>query len=98
MTYGTLQSQDETQNIIAELEEVTSSMELFAGGAHLLEFFPILARIPLWLPGTAFLRRIAGYPGILTAIRERHWANAKAAVVSPSRDLEHLASIECAIL
>ncbi|KAI0770514.1 cytochrome P450 [Fomes fomentarius] len=80
MTYGTLQSRDETQKIIAELDEAMSSLELFAGGAHLLEFFPILARIPLWLPGTAFLRRIAGYPGILAAIRERHWANAKAAV------------------
>ncbi len=66
------------------LDDAMSSIELLLSGTNPIEIFPVLARVPTWLPGTAFLHRLAHYRNLLVTVRERPWARVKAAVVSPS--------------
>lgn len=50
--------------------------------APLLEVFPKLARIPTWIPGTGFLRRLAAARQATYALRDIPWSAAKEATVS----------------
>ena len=50
--------------------------------APLLEVFPKLARIPIWFPGTGFLRRLAAARQATYALRDIPWIAAKNAMVS----------------
>ncbi|KAI0770512.1 cytochrome P450 [Fomes fomentarius] len=79
MTYGT-QSRESMKEALVMLDDAMSSIELLLSGTNPIEFFPVLARVPTWLPGTAFLRRLADYRDLLVTVRERPWARVKAAV------------------
>ncbi|KAI0754759.1 cytochrome P450 [Daedaleopsis nitida] len=66
---------------ITMFEEAVSSFDLLTG-TNILEFFPLLARVPTWFPGTASLRRMAYYKVLIAKMREVPWADAKAAIAA----------------
>lgn len=84
--YG-LQTADVDDKYIATFEEVLAGVDLLlTGPTSILEFFPLLARVPAWLPGTSLLRRIAHYRELTIKFREVPWADAKEALVSRISD------------
>ncbi|KAI0754764.1 cytochrome P450 98A3 [Daedaleopsis nitida] len=63
-------------------EKAISDLDVLISGTNLLEFFPFLANVPTWLPGTSFLRRLADIRHTTTAIREVPWADSKEAILT----------------
>lgn len=74
---------DITEEYIQLFADAFSSSDILLNGS-ILDFLPVLARVPRswrWLPGTAFLRRLAYYREVVPAMRDVPWRDAKAAIV-----------------
>ena len=74
---------DITEEYIQLFADAFSSSDILLNGS-ILDFLPVLARVPRtwrWLPGTAFLRRLAYYREAVPAMRDVPWRDAKAAIV-----------------
>ncbi|KAI0754761.1 cytochrome P450 [Daedaleopsis nitida] len=82
-SYG-LQAADAVDKYAAMFEELLASVDiLLTGSTRIIEFVPLLARVPTWLPGIGvLLRRIAYYRELTTEAREAPWADAKDAIAS----------------
>lgn len=63
-------------------EDPLPGFHLLITGTSILEFFPFLARVPLWMPGTGFLHKLAYYRKATAIFRDMPWADARAAIVS----------------
>ncbi len=70
-----------TDEYIKLFADAFSSSDILLNGS-ILDFLPFLAHVPTWLPGTAFLRRLAYYREVVPAMRDIPWMDAKAAIVS----------------
>lgn len=81
MAYG-LPNQEDKNKIVDEFEDALTSMSIMVSGTSLLEFLPVLGRVPTWLPGTSFLRLLEHYRKVMLTVRELPWAMVKSAVVS----------------
>lgn len=81
-SYG-LQAAAAVDKYAAMFEELLDSVDiLLTGPTKIIEFIPLLARAPTWLPGIGgLLRRIAYYRDLTTEAREAPWADAKDALV-----------------
>ncbi|KAI0754738.1 cytochrome P450 [Daedaleopsis nitida] len=78
--YG-LQSTDTNDKYIALIEDAMTSMDLMvAPGTNTLDLFPLLTRVPTWLPGTSLLRRMKHYRTLTSQIRELPWVDSKEAI------------------
>ena len=55
------------------------------GASPILEFFPVLARTPTWVPGTGFLHRFAHVRQMMAELRDVPWADFKEAMVTALR-------------
>ena len=80
--YG-LQTSETGDKYMTIFEEAITSLDLVSARWNILEFFPILAKLPTWLPGTSSLRRLAHYRQVIRDMRDIPWADAKEAIVSP---------------
>ena len=75
---------DDDDGYIKMFNETASTINLTIPGSSLvLESFPILSRIPTWVPGTGFLRRLARVRQMTADMREIPWRDLKAAMVIP---------------
>ncbi|TBU30022.1 cytochrome P450 [Dichomitus squalens] len=61
-------------------ERALRSVDVLVEGATMREYFPFLAAIPMWLPGTSFLRRLAEDKKYAHSLRELPWTQVKQAV------------------
>ncbi|TFK89697.1 cytochrome P450 [Polyporus arcularius HHB13444] len=68
-----------TDEYIKLFADAFSSSDILLNGS-ILDFLPSLAHFPTWLPGTAFLRRLAYYRQVVPAMRDIPWRDAKAAI------------------
>lgn len=66
---------------IDAFEDGISSAELLLSGTSMLEFFPFLAYLPTWLPGTSLQRRCARYRQVHIRLRDMPWNDAKETIV-----------------
>ena len=83
VAYG-LPASQENHELIAEWKDALSTLDILTAGTSLIEFFPILARVPIWLPGMSILRRLAHYRSIMASVRDGPWAKVQSAIVSPA--------------
>ena len=80
-TYG-LEIVDSDDENLSVCEEALHSVELLMFNTYLVEYFPWLARVPPWVPGAGYLRRIAEFHDAAWKLRNMPWEHAKAALVS----------------
>ena len=78
--YG-LQVSPEDNRIVAAFEKGIESVHLVVTGA-LFEHFPILARLPTWLPGTAAIRNFEEARRLTAELRDIPWNEALKNLVS----------------
>ncbi|KAI0770513.1 cytochrome P450 [Fomes fomentarius] len=81
MAYG-LPNQEDKNKIVDEFEDALTSMNIMVSGTSLLEFLPVLGRVPTWLPGTSFLRLLEHYRKVMVTVRELPWDMVKSAVAA----------------
>ena len=63
-------------------EEAMRSVEFLVEGSSLLEYFPFLARMPKWLPGTQVLTHLEEASRAIMKFREMAWIDGKKRLVS----------------
>ncbi|TBU50720.1 cytochrome P450 [Dichomitus squalens] len=80
ITYGVDVTMDSSDTLLSTFEEGVKSIQLFVSGSSVLEFIPILSRLPTWLPGTAYLRDLARTRQATYRMRDVPWNAAKEAL------------------
>ena len=70
------------QDVISAQIATEGFGRILVPGAFLVEFFPMLRYIPNWVPGTVFKKVAEEYLPYVTRMREKPYADVKAAVVS----------------
>ena len=63
------------------MESGVAATNEFLSNASILEYVPLLARLPRWLPGTGVVRRVAQARAMNLAVRESAWDDAMHAQV-----------------
>ncbi|KAI0712466.1 cytochrome P450 98A3 [Earliella scabrosa] len=96
-TYG-LEIVDPDDENLSVCEEALHSVELLMFNTYLVEYFPWLARVPPWVPGAGYLRRITEFHDAAWKLRNMPWEHAKAALgtqaISAARVMmEHIARL-----
>ncbi|KAI0330489.1 cytochrome P450 [Cubamyces sp. BRFM 1775] len=82
-----LDLKDETDELIGVLESLTAGLRQATVSAQfLIEFIPLVARLPAWTPGTSFLRKLRASRAPSDRIMHDEFANAKARVESGQDD------------
>ncbi|KAI0712385.1 cytochrome P450 [Earliella scabrosa] len=74
--YG-LDSGELNDKYIRIMENGSAANQEFLANGSILEYFPIWAHAPLWLPGTGVVRQVAHARKSNLAIRDHAWADAK---------------------
>ncbi|KAI0712389.1 cytochrome P450 [Earliella scabrosa] len=74
-TYG-LDSGELNNKYIKIMESGVAATNEFLSNASILEYIPLLARLPRWLPGTGVVRRVAQARATNLAVRESAWDDA----------------------
>ncbi|KAH9889914.1 cytochrome P450 [Cubamyces lactineus] len=78
---------DETDELIGVLESLTSGLrELTISAQFLLELLPLVARLPTWVPGADFLRKLKASRAPSDRIMHAEFAKARARVESGQDD------------
>ena len=62
---------------MAIFKRALKSVDVLIEGATVLEYFPFLINVPMWLPGTSFLRRLAEDRKFSHMLRDLPWNQAK---------------------
>lgn len=83
-TYGLEVGEDMSDKYLSAFEIGVKSIQLFISGTSILEFVPILSRVPTWIPGTGYLRELAEIRRATHRLRDLPWNDAREAVVSSS--------------
>ncbi|TBU62200.1 cytochrome P450 [Dichomitus squalens] len=73
IVYGLDVAEDKDRNI-ALAHKALSGVEFHIAGSFVLEYFPILARVPRWLPGTALLCRLDSIRQAVLQFRDEPWS------------------------
>lgn len=76
-----LEVRDEGDPFMDILERAIESVDVLVTGSTLLEYFPLLASTPTWLPGTGFLRRLKEDRQAAQALWSAPWARVTADLV-----------------
>ena len=80
-TYG-LNVAATNDKYITAADEATQSLELLVAGSSMLEFFPLLAKLPTWLPGTGLLSRLKEARHANAKFRDLPWEDGKQQMVN----------------
>ena len=75
-TYGLDVAETDDPYITAS-DKAAQTLELLLAGSSLLEYFPFLAHVPMWLPGTKLLVRLKEALRATTEARELPWQDGK---------------------
>ena len=82
-TYGLEVGGDLSDKYLSAFETGVKSIHLFISGKSILEFLPILAHVPTWLPGAGYLRKLVDIRRATYRLRDLPWSDAREVVVSP---------------
>ena len=80
-TYGLKVAEDSNDIYLSTFEDGIRAANLFFTCSSILEFFPVLARVPTWLPGTGYLRTIRDIRLASHKLRDLPWEDASKALV-----------------
>ena len=80
MTYG-IQIAEKDDKYLALVEGGSATGEHLIAGTSILEFLPVLGRLPTWLPGASFLRTLERCREAVRQLRFVPWNDTKHGVL-----------------
>ncbi|TBU23726.1 cytochrome P450, partial [Dichomitus squalens] len=91
MTYG-IQVAEKDDKYVALVEEGSATAEYLLPGTSILEFLPVLARLPTWVPGTSFLRTLERCRETVRQLRLVPWNDTKQDRLEVAYDANNIAA------